>query len=201
MKETEVMSADDGPRPVLDFWFSAAAEPQWFFGGSDFDAEIHKRFARTLAQAATGALDYWCEGGRRWEPPEGRLALVLVLDQFSRNIHRGRPAAFAWDPKALGLARQGLRRGDDLWLKTHRPDSWRTFFYMPLMHSEDLEDQRRCIDLLLTHGPEDGVAYARAHHDIIARFGRFPHRNAVLNRRATPDEDVFLTREGSRFDS
>ena len=80
MTKTDAMSTDDNPRPILDFWFSAAAEPKWFFGGSDFDAEIRKRFARTFAQAATGALDHWCEGARRWEAPEGRLALILVLD-------------------------------------------------------------------------------------------------------------------------
>ena len=180
---------------VLAFWFAQETEPSWFFGGPAFDDRLRARFATALADAAAGRLDHWAES------VEGRLALIVVLDQFSRNIHRGQPAGFANDRKALALARTALRLGDDLWLKTHRPAAWRLFLYMPFMHSEALDDQRRCIDLLLTHGPEDSVGFARAHHDIIARFGRFPHRNATLGRTTTEAEAVFLGRDGSRFEA
>ncbi len=181
------------PSRVLEFWFSDEVEPKWFFGGAAFDAQIAERFSQTHERAALGGLDHWAD------TVEGRLALILVLDQFSRNLHRDRAEGYASDDKALRLANTALRLGDDLWLKVNRPASWRSFLYMPFMHSENLSDQRRCIDLFLTHGPAESIAFARAHHDIIARFGRFPHRNAVLGRDTTQEEAVFLSRNGSGF--
>lgn len=178
---------------ILDFWFSKEVEPKWFFGGSEFDAEIKTRFSQVHAEVSSGGKNDWLE------TVDGRLAAILVLDQFSRNIYRDQAAAFANDSKAVDIAWHALRCGDDLWLKANRQRTWRVFVYMPFMHSEKLDDQRWCVDLFLTHGPDDNIAYARAHHDIIRRFGRFPHRNAALQRVSTPEELEFLQREGSSF--
>lgn len=188
-------SAALGPSAVLDFWFSDEVKPKWFFGGAEFDSDVSARFSDVHEMAVSGLLDSWSA------TLEGRLALILLLDQMSRNIYRNQPQGFANDPDALRLANSALRRGDDLWLKANRPADWRCFVYMPFMHSEALSDQRRCLDLLLTHGPEESVIHARAHHDIIARFGRFPHRNAILGRESTYEELAFLQQDGSRFDS
>ncbi|WP_434053831.1 MAG: DUF924 family protein [Roseibium sp.] len=171
---------------VLQFWFAKGMARNWFDGGEAFDVEVSKRFGPTLRAAATGKLENWTE------TVEGRLAIVIVLDQFSRNIHRGDAATCENDTAGLVIAKHALRMGDDFWLKTYRPDDWRTFLYLPFMHSEDLEDQRRCLELYVTHGPEHGVAHARHHLDIVARFGRFPHRNAILGRESTPEELAFM---------
>lgn len=181
------------PSDVLAFWFSDAAKPNWYAVDPAFDAEIRRRFAATFAAAASGRLAAW------EAEVEGRLAVILILDQFSRNLHRGASAAYAQDAAALRLTHRCLRLGDDHWLKAHRPPDWRHFLYLPLMHSEDLSDQRRCVDLLLTHGPEEPLPYARAHLDVIARFGRFPHRNAVLGRPSTEEEARFLAQAGTGF--
>ncbi len=171
---------------VLSFWFAKNMARNWFDGGEAFDRKVADRFGATLEAAASGALDEWRV------MVEGRLALVIVLDQFSRNIHRGDPATYANDAAALDLVKQALRMGDDIWLKTYRPSDWRTFLYLPFMHSEDLEDQRRCLELYQMHGPEHGVAHARHHLDVVARFGRFPHRNAILGRESTAEEVSFM---------
>ena len=171
---------------VLQFWFAKGMARNWFKGGDAFDARVAEQFGATLKAAGAGELEDWTE------TVDGRLALVIVLDQFSRNIHRGDAATYDNDPTALALAKHALRMGDDLWLKTYRPDDWRTFLYLPFMHSEELEDQRRCLELYQMHGPDHGVAHARHHLDIVARFGRFPHRNAILGRESTPEELAFM---------
>ncbi len=171
---------------VLQFWFANGMARNWFAGGDAFDAKVTERFGSTLQAAASDRIEGWNE------TVVGRLALVIVLDQFSRNIHRGDAATYANDPAGLALAKHALRMGDDLWLKTYRPDDWRTFLYLPFMHSEDPEDQRRCLELFQTYGPEHGISHARHHLDIVARFGRFPHRNAILGRESTPEELAFM---------
>ena len=175
------------PEDILGFWFATGMSEKWFAGGEEFNTQVRERFGQALDDASSGGLDGWKD------TIEGRLALVIVLDQFSRNIHAGDRQAYASDAEALSLAGTALRMGDDIWLKTYRPDDWRTFLYLPFMHSEVLEDQRRCLDLYEMHGPDHGIAPARHHLDIIARFGRFPHRNAVLGRASTPEELAFLS--------
>ena len=174
---------------VLAYWFAPGPErtARWFRGDAATDADVRGRFASTLESAARGELDGWTA------TPRGRLALIVVLDQFSRNVHRGTPRAFAQDARALALCLDGLARGDD---RALAPDE-RAFFYLPLEHAEDAAMQARsvaCFEALAAEAP--GAAgfldYAHEHRDVIARFGRFPHRNATLGRRSTPDEEAFL---------
>ncbi|WP_299744281.1 DUF924 family protein [uncultured Tateyamaria sp.] len=172
---------------VLEFWFAKGMARNWFGGGDAFDVKVKERFGSTLQAVAAGQLDDWKQ------TVDGRLALVIVLDQFSRNIHRDDAATYENDLAALALAKHALRMGDDLWIKTYRPGDWRTFLYLPFMHSEDLGDQRCCLELYQMHGPEHGVAHARHHLDIVARFGRFPHRNLILGRYSTAEELAFIT--------
>lgn len=183
----------DELKALLDFWFEPANEANWFGGGADFDAALAQRFGDLYDCAAEAGA------ASAAETPDGRLAAILLFDQIPRNTRRGAAAAFATDGLALALTKRGLACGDDLFFKAERPEPWRLFFYMPLMHSEDLGDQRRCVELLATHGPEQGTAFARRHHDIVARFGRFPHRNAALGRVSTPDERRFLEQPGTAF--
>jgi len=194
---------------VLEFWFGAcgadgaldpAKQKMWFGDGRKHDAEIRDRFGALHGRASRGELeDPWPA------TPRGRLALILVLDQFSRHIHRGTAAAFAQDPAAQRVAVSGLGLNADRALIPAQ----RAFFYLPLEHAEDLELQRLCVRCV------DGLAhtvamqwrkdyqgyldYARRHRDIIERFGRFPHRNAVLGRASTSDELEFLKQPGSSF--
>ena len=193
------------------FWFGenfdrlddgAVAERQaklWWGKDAEVDAAMGQRFASLLEQATNGKLDAWAATG------PGLLSLVLLTDQFSRNIHRGRPQAFAADAMARRLAHQGLRDGVTLRL---RPIE-RVFMLLPFEHSEDLPDQElsvREFDALAKGAMEparkrmDGyLDFARRHLDIIARFGRFPHRNAILGRVSTPEEIEFLKQPGSSF--
>jgi uncharacterized protein (DUF924 family) len=190
------------PEAVLEFWFPAdprRANALWWGKDAALDAEIRERFGPTLRAARAGELDAWAEAAR------GRLALIVVLDQMSRNIHRDSPEAFAADERARALTLTGLERGHDREL---RPIE-RLFFYLPLEHSEALADQQRCVELMgaLASEVEDAereqfvgfVDYAVRHRDIIERFGRFPHRNAVLGRESTAAELEFLTQPGSSF--
>ena len=194
---------------VLDFWFGAsdaggaldpAKRKMWFGGGQAYDAQIRERFGALHARACRGDLE------EQWaSTPPGRIALIVVLDQFSRHIHRGTAAAFAQDPVAQRLVVSGLGLNVDHALMP----SQRAFFYVPLEHAEDLELQRlgvRCFDGLAhtvatswRKSYEEFLDYAQRHRDIIARFGRFPHRNAVLGRTSTPREIEFLKQPGSSF--
>lgn len=170
---------------ILNFWFEDIEHSAWFKTDPDFDRELEQRFGDVLALARDNQLDGWCD------TPRGRLALIVVLDQFSRNIHRGTSDAFAADPKALGLTLEGIRDGSDLELSPEQ----RSFFYLPLRHAEDLAMQQ--LGLAKTRElNEAGYGtdkYALNHLEIIERFGRFPHRNGVLGRRNTAEEQEYLT--------
>lgn len=170
---------------VLDFWVEAGPKA-WFKSDPALDATIDARFGATCAAAADGTLDHWAA------TPEGALSLIIVLDQFRRNIHRNSPEAFAADPHARALAEAAIANGFDRQV----PDQLRFFFYMPLEHAEDLAAQRRCVELVAALGNENLLKYAKTHHDVVARFGRFPHRNQVLGRRSTPEEQRFLADGG-----
>jgi uncharacterized protein (DUF924 family) len=174
---------------VLTFWFSDGVKAKWFKPDAAFDAELKQRFEPALHQAKAGGLASWSES------PEGALALVILLDQISRNIHRGTAEAFAADALAIDTARKTVARGFDERLS---PDE-RYMLYLPFMHAERLEDQEEGVRLFTALGLDDALDYMRRHRDIIARFGRFPHRNAILGRQSTPEELDFLMQPGSRF--
>ncbi len=185
---------------VLDFWFGREGEPgygefreEWFRKDPAFDADVTEQFAGLYEEAARGDLDDWRDDARSC------LALVIVLDQFPRNMFRGDGRTHAADGKALVTSRYAVEHALDREL----PAFQRMFLYMPLMHSENVEDQRRSVEMFERLAGEEGapdvVSYAVAHKDIVERFGRFPHRNEILGRETTPEEAVFLTTEGSSF--
>lgn len=169
---------------ILKFW-SEAGPAKWYAKDAAFDAEIRTRFAATHEAAKAGERDGWAQ------TPEGALALVIALDQFPRNLFRDDARAFAADPKALAIANAAIAAGFDARIEP----PMQQFFYLPLMHSEVLADQERCVDLF-AGGAEENRKYAIIHRDVIARFGRFPHRNAVLGRDTTPEEQAFLDQGG-----
>jgi uncharacterized protein (DUF924 family) len=173
------------PETVVCFW-EAAGPARWFTKDPAFDGALAVRFSEALARARAGAFDHW------GETPEGALGLVILLDQVSRNIHRGSPLAFAADAKALALARAWIGRGYHQKLVAPRA-KW---LLMPLEHAEDLDAQQRCVALFRSMGLSEMAHWAQIHLDIIARFGRFPHRNAVLGRASTPAEIAFLKAGG-----
>lgn len=190
------------PEHVLTTWFpadDAAAQKLWWGKDEATDAALRERYGETLADARAGRLATWAA------TPRGRLALIIVLDQLSRNIHRGSAEAFAADPLARELVREGLALGHERALEPIE----RVFFYLPLEHSESLADQHDCVALfeaLAAEMPADQRArfdfyttFAVKHRDIVARFGRFPHRNAILGRTSTDEEQAFLREPGSSF--
>ena len=166
---------------ILDFWRDAGPE-NWFVKDDAFDAEIRRHFLAEVEAAARGELSAW------EETPEGVYALLLLLDQFPRNLYRGSPQAFAADPLALAVAERAIARGFDRAFEN--PE--RRFIYMPFMHSEDLADQQRCVALCEAAEDPEGVHHAVVHRDIIRDFGRFPHRNPVLGRQSSAEERRFL---------
>ena len=168
------------PDTVLAFWREAGPD-RWFTKDDAFDAEIRDKFLATYEAASVGQLDHWSATA------EGALALVIVLDQFPRNMFRGSARTFAADGRARAAANIALKRGYDQDL----PAGDRGFLFLPFMHSEELADQLRCVELYRAAGDAD-LKYAEEHRDIIRRFGRFPHRNAVLGRETTPEEQAFL---------
>lgn len=173
------------PQEVAGFWMQAG-EGRWFAKDAAFDGTVSVRFRAALDEARTGAFDHW------GETPEGAVGLVILLDQIPRNIHRGTPLAFAADAHALRLAKAWIGRGYHVRLPAPRA-SW---LLMPLEHAEDLDAQQRCVALFGTIGLHDMRYWAQVHLDIIARFGRFPHRNAILGRTSTPEEIAFLAAGG-----
>lgn len=184
---------------VLAFWFDAAHRDAWFASDPAFDTAIRMRFAGTLQRAAQGELTHWTD------TPQGWLALLIVLDKFSRNLHRHDARAWAQDLHAQRLALWGIEEGFDRQL----PPIQRVFAYMPLEHAEDIRLQQRCVALFetLCQGlPAEQrehytgyLDYARRHAAIILRFGRFPHRNAWLGRANKPEEQTYLATPGAGF--
>ncbi len=177
------------PAEVLDFWFNELDNARRFAKDPALDAEIGARFGATLYAAMRGELDNWRD------TPEGRLAEIVVLDQFSRNIGRDTPAAFSQDPQALSLAQELVRSGLD---QTLAP-AQRAFAYMPYMHSESALVHEQAVVLFSQPGLEGSLDFERRHRAIIERFGRYPHRNAILGRVSTPEEIAFLAEPGSSF--
>jgi uncharacterized protein (DUF924 family) len=185
---------------ILAFWFGEPDDPEygkprqaWFTKNAAFDEEVRSRFLDEYQQAATGQLNHWQES------PYSCLALILLLDQFPRNMFRGQPQAFATDSHALALAQYAVSQGFDQQLLPVQ----RWFIYMPFEHSENLAHQRRCVELFSTlkNDPDSAstIDYAYRHLQVIERFGRFPHRNPILGRESTPEEVAFLKQPGSSF--
>jgi len=196
------------PDALLTFWFGPPADDaalfqrnmgRWFGGGPAFDEEIRAQFSDLLEPGAVMAVAAWAK------TPEGRLAAILAFDQFSRNMFRGTPRAFALDPWARGLAREAVERRVDTKLSLAQ----RMFVYLPFEHSEDPEDQAMSVQLYTAmrdgapkglHSTLDNLLnYAKRHAEIVERFGRFPHRNAILGRESTAEEVAFLQTPGSSF--
>jgi uncharacterized protein (DUF924 family) len=192
------------PETILEFWIGSGPDPfanaaRWWKKDPAFDAEIAERFGPTLAACARGELEAWREA------PKSCAAYIILIDQFSRNIHRNEAAAFALDDRARAACIAGIARGLDAALGPVE----RLFFYMPLVHTEDVTVQDRAIVLLATLMEEasadarktfvDSVVAAVKHRKIVARFGRFPHRNAILGRASTEEELAFLKTPGSSF--
>lgn len=173
------------PVEVLDYWLGELGPEGWYAGGAELDEQIRERFGDLWQAAADGGLDHWVDG------PAGTLAFLVVTDQFPRNMWRGSAKAFSTDAMALAAARSAIDAGWDLAV----PEPERQFFYLPFMHSEQLADQQACIGLMDERMPETGESnqlHARAHAEIIRRFGRFPYRNAAFGRDTTAEEQAFL---------
>ena len=173
------------PADIVAFWKEAGPD-KWFAKDDAFDAEFRRRFEADHLAAARRERDDWLD------TPHGALALCLLLDQFPRNVFRGTGHAFATDPLARLIARRAIAAGHDQAVE----EELRPFFYLPLQHSEDMADQRQSLALFGALTAPNADKWARHHHDVIARFGRFPHRNAALGRVTTPEEVAFLEADG-----
>ncbi|KAA0078335.1 DUF924 family protein [Tardiphaga sp. P9-11] len=173
------------PTDILNFWKDAGWD-RWYAKNDDFDAEVTRRFRTLWDEAVAGGLASWEASD------DGTLALILVLDQFPRNMFRNDPRAFSSDRLARDLSVRAVALGVDQRVE----QQMRQFVYMPLMHSEDLADQEHCCALFRATGEADNLKFADEHADIIRRFGRFPHRNRVLGRSTTPEEQAFLDAGG-----
>jgi uncharacterized protein (DUF924 family) len=177
--------ADVAPAEILAFWRDAGPD-RWYRRDDAFDAEVRRRFFGLWQQAAAGELSSWETSD------DGALALVIVLDQFPRNMFRGDIRTYASDARARAVANRAIARGVDARIDP----ALREFLYLPFMHSEHLADQLRCIELSRAAGHTESLKWAEHHADIIRRFGRFPHRNRLLGRATTPDEQAFLDQGG-----
>ena len=182
-------------RDILDFWFLPLGDPGygaerelWWKSTAELDAGIGQRFGAAFDRAAAGAFDHWAKS------PEGALALIVLCDQFPRNMRRRTAHAFAGDEKALAIARVALARGYPMLF----PMPMRLFFYMPFCHSEALADQELACALFTTLEDEQGMKSALEHRDVVARFGRFPHRNEVFGRVSTAEEIEYL-KQANRY--
>jgi len=171
--------------PVIDFWFRELTPRQWFSGGGpELDDRVRMRFGDLVRAARAGALDHWAAS------PRSRLALIIVLDQLPRHVFRDLPGAYASDAKAQTLAREGIEAGMDAYLTLAE----RQFFYLPLMHAEDGEIQALSVEryTALRDEAQAVLGFALGHRDVVTRFGRFPHRNKILGRASSPEEQEFL---------
>ncbi len=178
------MSIATTPTEIIAFWRGAGTD-RWFTKSSAFDGEIRDRFLPTHEAAAAGAFAAWEDSA------DGALALLILLDQFPRNMFRGSVRMYATDRQALAIAKRAIADGRDALVDPQL----RGFFFLPLMHSENLADQEHCVALYRAIESAD-LPYAVDHADIIRRFGRFPHRNALLGRATTPEEQAFLDAGG-----
>jgi uncharacterized protein (DUF924 family) len=191
----ELSTMQDVTAAVLEFWFGGldaknaeVQQPFWFKSTPETDAEIRDRFGDVLDRAKRGAFD------EDVITSDDFLAIVIVLNQFPRNIHRGTPDAYATDPLALKWAKKAVAAGMD---KRQPPPHRRMFLYLPFEHAENMDDQNEAVRLFGEMGYDDFTKYAIAHRDVIEAYGRFPHRNGVLGRTSTPDEEEYLSRPGA----
>jgi len=191
---------EETAQAVVHFWFGAPGSPErgkartaWFRKDDAFDDEIRRRFAEAVEIALAGGLGEWCTNA------EGSLARILLLDQFTRNIFRGSARAFAGDQRALATAEEAVARGFDRELTARE----RWFMYMPFEHAENVKAQHRSLQLFgalaQEMGDDDPLVWARKHAEVVFRFGRYPHRNAVLGRASTPEEEQYLREPGAGF--
>nr|WP_033416915.1 DUF924 family protein [Hahella ganghwensis] len=174
---------------VLDFWFRELEPKDWWRKSAQLDSTIARRFGDVHQAACAGECEHWRS------TPLGRLAEVIVLDQFSRNIYRDRPQAFAADSMALVLSQEAIAQGADAVLTPPQ----KAFLYLPFMHSESLQIHERALLLFNQPGLENNLEFEHRHKDIIERFGRYPHRNDILGRKSTAEEVAFLKEPGSSF--
>jgi len=174
---------------VYDFWFKELEQKQWFVKDLNLDQEITNRFSSLHNKAIKGELSHWRDS------PQGALAEVILIDQLSRNMFRGKAESFAFDAIALILSQETIRRGQDLKLN----NTERSFLYMPFMHSESLEIHEQAVKLFGLPGLEGNLDYEHKHKSIIEEFGRYPHRNEILGRTSSAAEIGFLQRPGSSF--
>ena len=178
---------------ILAFWFSPKAKKHWFQSTDAFDAHIRQTLELTAMSLAADQSKVSTVHAWETQGPDAHLALIIALDQFPRNMYRATPAAFAWDEKALAAAKRMVALKADLKLTQEQ----RPFVYMPYMHSENLADQEACVTLCDARLVEEGtLKFAKIHRDVIARFGRFPHRNKFIGRETTPEEQAFLDSGG-----
>ncbi|WP_028771518.1 DUF924 family protein [Shewanella waksmanii] len=177
------------PDDIIQFWFDEIDPKLWWVKDTAFDQQLSQRFGRLLEQAKKAELYHWRT------TPQGRLAEIIVLDQFSRNIYRDTPGVFAADPMALTLAQEAVTQGADKELKPNQVP----FLYMPYMHSESVKIHEIAMVLFSRDAAKGNLEFERRHKAIIDRFGRYPHRNHILNRPSTEDELVFLSQPGSSF--
>ena len=191
---------EETAQAVVHFWFGAPGSPErgkartaWFRKDDAFDDEIRRRFGEAVEIALAGGLGEWCTNA------EGSLARILLLDQFTRNIFRGSARAFAGDQRALATAEEAVARGFDRELTARE----RWFMYMPFEHAENVKAQHRSLQLFgalaQEMGDDDPLVWARKHAEVVFRFGRYPHRNAVLGRPSTPEEEQYLREPGAGF--
>lgn len=181
------MNHFDTPKDILNFWFSDRVSKLWFNSTPEFDRELKDRYETVLKRGVKGELSDW------ELTPEGALALVIVLDQFPLNMYRGKAESYSTGDLALAVAKAAIARGFDDAL----PRTQVAFLYLPFMHSESLADQDQSLALFAKAKLSDNLRFARHHHELIRKFGRFPHRNAALGRTNTAEEEVYLASEGA----
>jgi uncharacterized protein (DUF924 family) len=205
IEPTEPTEQNDRVQAILSFWFGNPEDPEygqyrkaWFIKDAEFDAQIRRHFLADVEKAAAGEYTPWQAS------PASAMALLLLLDQFPRNLYRGSDRSFATDAQALKVAQHLVATGADKTLSA----AYRFFIYVPFEHSEEIAHQNRCVELMealiqdipeIDPGLKAGLDYAIRHRDVIEQFGRFPHRNEILNRPSTPAEIAFLEQPGSRF--